>query len=179
MSKPNPNGKGHELAMTHKGNLVRKTMAEHCFKPGQSGNPLGKPKNVKGKGFVEYLKAFFDEEILRTKDGKTTKVPRAQYFAEMVGTAALSSQQPQLRRECIGIVIDTLWPKPKEARPFIQITEHHDHRAIGFFTHVEKMADGQPITPKLVLEALRRDAAGEFDDALMAIACDEKAEDQA
>ena len=154
-------GKGHELVLNHKGNMVPKHLAEHSFKPGVSGNPLGKPKRVKKKGFAEYLGEFFEDEIPVTVDGKMELWPRAKYLAHSIGEAAMKSNIIPLRKECIGIVIDTLWPKPKDVRPFIQITEHHDNRAIGFFTHVEKLADGRQITPAIMLEALESEVFDE------------------
>lgn len=156
-----PNDKGPKLAINHKGNLVPAHLIPTQFKPGQSGNPLRKNTHPKKKAFVDYLGEFYDEMVTVDVFGKKEEWPRAKVFARMIGKAAMESGQVNLKRDCIGIVIDTLWPKPKDTRPFIQITANHDDRAIGFFQRCEAMLDGAPMTADSIVECLQRDQAKE------------------
>ena len=158
--------------MSAHGKLIPKQLVDHAYKPGSAwkGNGAGRPKTPRKLDFVDHLREYFDEESTFTLgNGKSEVMPRSKFFATMIGQAAISSGQPQLRRECIGIVIDTLWPKAKEApAPFIQVNEHHGPTAIGFFTHVDRLADGAPVTPELIVEALRLDSEGKLDSATLA-----------
>lgn len=160
-----PNGKPpQEMALTHHGKLIPKQIADHCWKKGQSGNPLGKPRKKKEPGLAEHLKQFFDVTVTRERDGIRETVTRAQMLAEIIAIEAMRGTQPAVRRECLRIVVDTLWPIPKEPIALLQITESHTERTIGFFADLEKMTDGEPVTPALLLEAYRKDFAGEFID---------------
>lgn len=153
-----------DMAFTHKGKLVPKQLVDNQWKPGQSGNPSGKPRKKKEPGLAEYLKQFFDVTVKRERDGVTETVSRAQMLAEIIAIEAMQGTQPAVRRECLRIVVDTLWPIPKEPTTLLQITEHHTHRTIGFFADLEKLSGGEPITHQLLLDAYRKDFAGEFID---------------
>lgn len=162
------NGKGHELGITHKGNLVPAHLAEHCFKPGESGNPSGLPKNPKPpKDFVAHLRGFFDEKVkLPTELGKPDEfMGRDEYLAKMIGQQALDNPDHKIRLEYIKLVLDRLYPKTKDSAPFVVINNNiHTQKTIGFFTHVERMAGAGPVTPELMLEMLEKSARGELED---------------
>jgi len=57
------------------------------FKPGQSGNPRGRPKN--SKNLKTYVGELLSATISVIEDGKTTKIPRAKAIAiQLVNMAA-------------------------------------------------------------------------------------------
>jgi hypothetical protein len=57
------------------------------FKPGQSGNPRGRPKN--SKNLKTYVGELLDASITVVEDGKTKKIPRVKAIAiQLVNLAA-------------------------------------------------------------------------------------------
>ena len=54
----------------------RRPPIETQFKPGQSGNPKGRPKKAKNEGWDEALWSALNEKVAVTRNGKTTNVTK-------------------------------------------------------------------------------------------------------
>lgn len=100
--KPDEQGKNSEKV--GKGNPPKDTR----WKPGQSGNPKGRPKNVK------YVSELLQEELHQvpeTIDGKKNTKTWAELICERMLTAAVEGGQPAIIKELLdrieGKVKDT------------------------------------------------------------------------
>lgn len=68
---------------------------EHQFKPGQSGNPKGRPK--KNKSFSEVIKDEMNELIQIQEQGKLKKITKQTALVKRVVTDALSGKTSAIK----------------------------------------------------------------------------------
>lgn len=68
---------------------------EHQFKPGQSGNPKGRPK--KNKSFSEDIKDEMNELIQIQEQGKLKKITKQTALVKRVVTDALSGKTSAIK----------------------------------------------------------------------------------
>jgi flagellar motor protein MotB len=84
---------------------------ETQFKPGQSGNPAGKPKG--SKNFSTILKERVERESNILEDGRY--LTRLEVIAEQTVALALASEKEETRLKATGEIIDRLEGKAKQS----------------------------------------------------------------
>lgn len=143
------------------GRPVPQHLIAHAWKPGQSGNPGGRPKK---KGLVHYLREYFGETVTAVIDGVPTTIKREEHLARMIAEAAMHSDLPSVKMECLKICIDQLWPTDKQPITFIAANPtFHDNRTLNLIGMLEHKAGGGQISPNMVLDLLEADARGELE----------------
>lgn len=134
------------------------------WKPGQSGNPGGRPRKLR---FADYLRQYFDEKMVVVVDGKSVTMTKEQVLARQIADGAVNHKSAATQAFCLKIVADQLWPVPKERVSFvIPNPDFHSDRTMDVTGILEQQADGGVITPDMVMELLEADARGELDAEL-------------
>lgn len=72
---------------------------EHMFKPGESGNPMGRPKKVKST-FESEIKSVFGQEREVTIDGQARTATMRQLILEQIARGAAKGD-PRMMKMCI------------------------------------------------------------------------------
>ena len=84
---------------------------EHQFKPGQSGNPKGRPKGA--RGFKTDLEEALDARISVTKNGKSVKISAQQALIARLMEKALKGDIRALA-EIINLTVKHIPDEPEE-----------------------------------------------------------------
>lgn len=92
---------------------------EHQFKPGQSGNPKGRPK--KNKNFVEDVKGEMNELIQIQAQGKLKKITKQKALAKRIVADALSG-----KTSIIKLLLPILSDKNFEIKDFEEDLSQED-----------------------------------------------------
>lgn len=92
---------------------------EHQFKPGQSGNPKGRPK--KNKNFVEDVKGEMNELIQIQEQGKLKKITKQKALAKRIVADALSG-----KTSIIKLLLPILSDKNFEIKDFEEDLSQED-----------------------------------------------------
>ena len=92
---------------------------EHQFKPGQSGNPKGRPK--KNKNFVEDVKGEMNELIHIQEQGKLKKITKQKALAKRIVADALSG-----KTSIIKLLLPILSDKNFEIKDFEEDLSQED-----------------------------------------------------
>lgn len=92
---------------------------EHQFKPGQSGNPKGRPQ--KNKNFVEDVKGEMNELIQIQEQGKLKKITKQKALAKRIVADALSG-----KTSIIKLLLPILSDKNFEIKDFEEDLSQED-----------------------------------------------------
>ena len=93
---------------------------EYQFKPGQSGNPKGRPK--KNKSFAEDIKDEMNELIQIQEQGKLKKITKQTALIKRLITDALSG-----KASAIKLLFPVLLSKDFEEKDFEEDLSQEDH----------------------------------------------------
>ena len=97
---------------------------EHQFKPGQSGNPKGRPK--KNKSFSEDIKDEMKELIQIQEQGKLKKITKQTALVKRVVTDALSG-----KTSAIKLLFQILSSKDFEVKDFEEDLSQEDQTILA------------------------------------------------
>ena len=97
---------------------------EHQFKPGQSGNPKGRPK--KNKSFSEDIKDEMNELIQIQEQGKLKKITKQTALVKRVVTDALSG-----KTSAIKLLFQILSSKDFEVKDFEEDLSQEDQTILA------------------------------------------------
>lgn len=111
--KPADSAASAESAAANQRSAVPENLKPHCFKPGQSGNPKGRPKGVPNCN-GELLSA-----IDRYKGGKEKGGGREKYFDDLLERALL---EPTVQRK----LMDKILQNATENGPLVQFNSYED-----------------------------------------------------
>lgn len=84
------------------------------FKPGQSGNPKGRPRNA--RSLKNVLKAELDQQVAITENNRTTKVSKFQVVIKRLVERAAKGE-PRAISKLIDLVIDMFGIDGESAKP--------------------------------------------------------------
>lgn len=99
----NTNGGGYGKAPIHS-----------QFKPGQSGNPKGRPRSA--RSLKNVLKTELDQQVAITENGRTTKVSKFQVVIKRLVERAAKGE-PRAISKLIDLVIDMFGIDGESAKP--------------------------------------------------------------
>ena len=97
---------------------------EYQFKPGQSGNPKGRPK--KNKSFAEDIKDEMNELIQIQEQGKLKKITKQTAFVKRIVTDALSG-----KTSAIKLLFQILSSKDFEVKDFEEDLSQEDQAILA------------------------------------------------
>ena len=116
------------------------------IKPGMSGNLKGRPK---GRSLTTILRDILND------DGDEKESRLRKFALMLVGEALNRDGSPGVRTKCLDLVIDRIDPQPRDAGvTVIPVLNVHTETHATFIDRVQEQANGQPVTPDMVLAAL-------------------------
>lgn len=97
----------------------KKPPRKNQFKPGQSGNPKGRPKLV--KNFNDDLKEESEELLTITENGKTIRTTKQRIFIKRLYTSALTGDKSAMKM--LAALLSRLPVKAEELEQPLSVTD--------------------------------------------------------
>jgi hypothetical protein len=143
--------------ISHKGKAVPAPLEATYWKPGQCGNPNGRPPGTRPKKLIDHLNDYYAGTIGRPGE----EITRLEAQAKLVGGLALGvvdSGDPALRRDSQRAVLERLAPvEQQRAEPFVELHIHSTDEGRTFLAMLSESAGALAVvTPSTVLAALQK-----------------------
>lgn len=77
---------------------------EYQFRPGQTGNPRGRPRKIRPASFGDVVREDLDSRVSITENGETRSITKREAMAKTLVNLALSGPAPQRLRAVQALI---------------------------------------------------------------------------